>query len=258
MSDLGPDLVLVRHGEGTEWSLSGRHTGRTDLDLTAGGEAQAKAVATSSATPLDLILTSPMRRARRTAELAGLTPYELDDDLKGVGLRGLRGDLTSPGVSTDLARFGPSERPWPGGETDVAVAARAAARAARPARRAGRASSRSRAHGHILRVLAARWLDQDVGVGQLLALDTATVSEAAGSTTSGSSAAGTSPPRDGSVSPAEPRPSSGWGPPVPPPGARRRTVRRRAGPPALVEVAAPVPPGPRGAPGPAAPSAPVG
>src|SRR4029450_3185105 len=72
MSDL-PTIHLVRHGE-TEWSKSGRHTGRTDLPLTPGGEAEARALRSRLADKaINLVLTSPLQRAHRTAELAGFT-----------------------------------------------------------------------------------------------------------------------------------------------------------------------------------------
>ena len=77
------EIVLVRHGE-TEWSRSGRHTGVTDLPLTEEGEAQARTVAPKLAgREFALVLTSPMQRARRTAELAGFGDRaEVDDDLR--------------------------------------------------------------------------------------------------------------------------------------------------------------------------------
>jgi broad specificity phosphatase PhoE len=176
MSDQGPDVVLVRHGE-TEWSLSGRHTGRTDLDLTETGEAQAKAAcALLGDSRFDLVLTSPMRRARRTAELAGLTPYELDEDLKEWDYGDFEG-LTSDQIHERFPGWTVWRGPWPGGET----AEDTAARADRVVRRILHLGPGARvavvAHGHILRVVAARWLQQDVAVGRLLALDTATVSE---------------------------------------------------------------------------------
>jgi broad specificity phosphatase PhoE len=176
MSDQGPDVVLVRHGE-TAWSVSGQHTGRTDLDLTATGEAQAKAAsALLGDGHFDLVMTSPMRRARRTAELAGLTPYELDDDLREWDYGDFEG-LTSDQIHEEVPGWTIWRGPWPGGET----AEDTAARADRVVRRILHLGPGARvavvAHGHILRVLAARWLGQDVSAGRLLALDTATVSE---------------------------------------------------------------------------------
>lgn len=176
MSDQGPDVVLVRHGE-TEWSLSGRHTGRTDLDLTPTGEAQAKAASTLLGDGrFDLVLTSPMRRARRTAELAGLTPYEIDEDLREWDYGDFEG-LTSDQIHETFPGWTIWTGPWPGGETDGDVAARADRVVRRILRLGPGARLAVVAHGHILRVLAARWLQQDVDMGRLLALDTATVSE---------------------------------------------------------------------------------
>jgi broad specificity phosphatase PhoE len=176
MSDQGPDVVLVRHGE-TEWSLSGRHTGRTDLDLTPAGEAQAKAAGTLLGDGhFDLVLTSPMRRARRTAELAGLTPYALDEDLREWDYGDFEG-LTSAEIHERFPGWTIWDGPWPGGETDRDTAARAD-RVVRQILHLGPGARVAVvAHGHILRVLAARWLDQEVSVGRLLALDTATISE---------------------------------------------------------------------------------
>ncbi len=176
MSDQGADVVLVRHGE-TEWSASRRHTGRTDIDLTAEGEEQAKAaVALLGATPFDLVLTSPMRRARHTAELAGLAPYEIDDDLREWDYGDFEG-LTTPQIHSDYPNWDVWRGPWPGGETSAEVATRAD----RVVRRAAREGPGKRvaivAHAHILRVLAARWVELDVTFGRVLALDTATVSK---------------------------------------------------------------------------------
>lgn len=176
MSEQGPDIVLVRHGE-TEWSLSGRHTGRTDIDLTPTGEDQAKAASTLlGAGRFDLILTSPLRRARRTAELAGLTPYEIDEDLKEWDYGDFEG-ITSDEIHETRPGWTIWDGPWPGGETDVDVSVRAD----RVVRRILHLGPERRvavvAHGHILRVLAARWLGEHVRTGRLLALDTATVSE---------------------------------------------------------------------------------
>jgi broad specificity phosphatase PhoE len=176
MSAQGPDVVLVRHGE-TEWSLSGRHTGRTDIDLTPTGEEQAKAASTVLGQgTFDLVLTSPMRRARKTAELAGLTPYELDEDLREWDYGDFEG-ITSDEIHETIPGWTVWDGPWPGGETDADVSARAD----RVVRRILHLGPGVRvavvAHGHILRVLAARWLDEEVRLGRLLALDTATVSE---------------------------------------------------------------------------------
>ena len=84
------ELLLVRHGE-TEWTLSRRHTGHTDLPLTANGEDQARAVAAVLAErTIVLTLTSPRQRAMRTAELAGLRHAQVEPESARVGLRRLR------------------------------------------------------------------------------------------------------------------------------------------------------------------------
>ena len=176
MSAIGPDVVLLRHGE-TEWSLSGQHTGRTDLDLTPRGEAQAKAAGTMVGDAgFDLVLTSPMRRARRTAELAGLTPYEIDEDLREWDYGDFEG-LTSEEIHDRIPNWTIWDGPWPGGETDEDVAARADRVVRKILHLGPGARAAVVAHGHILRVLAARWLQQDVTLGRFLALGTATVSE---------------------------------------------------------------------------------
>src|SRR4051812_35400951 len=118
------EVVLIRHGE-TEWSRSGRHTGTTDLPLTAHGEEQARAVGAALAGQgFALVLTSPRQRARRTAELAGLTGSEVDDDLVEWDYGAYEGRTTAE-ISAELGR------PWtvfadgvPDGETIDDVGAR--------------------------------------------------------------------------------------------------------------------------------------
>ncbi len=175
MSAHGPELVLLRHGE-TEWSRSGRHTGTTDVELTEVGQQQAKAVGTSiGGDPFDLVLVSPMRRARATAELAGLTPYELDDDLREWDYGELEG-LTSSQIQEHHPDWDIWHGPWIGGETEDDVSARADRVVRRVLREGAGSTVAAVAHGHILRVLAARWLGSPGRDGRLLALDTATLS----------------------------------------------------------------------------------
>jgi broad specificity phosphatase PhoE len=181
MSDPGSGrLVLVRHGE-TEWSAAGRHTGRTDVPLTARGEEQARALRPALADlDVSLVLCSPLARARRTAELAGLAP-EVDEDLLEWDYGGYEG-MTTPEVRAAL-----DDPTWtvfddgvvPGdspGETVEEVAARAS----RVLRRAEEALARADvvlvAHGHLLRILAATRLRQDPRFGAHLLLRPATVS----------------------------------------------------------------------------------
>ena len=169
-----PSLWLVRHGE-TEWSASGRHTGRTDIGLDDAGRRQAEALGRLLAGhSFGLVLTSPLQRARETCALAGYGDRaRVDEDLREWDY----GDYE--GVTTDEIR---SARPgwtlWtdgcPHGETAEQVAARADRVIARV--RAAETETVAFAHGHLLRVLAARWVGLDASAGALLALDTATVS----------------------------------------------------------------------------------
>ncbi|NAZ87367.1 histidine phosphatase family protein [Kineococcus indalonis] len=179
-------ILVVRHGQ-TAWSLSGQHTGTTDVPLTAVGEEQARALAPAFAgRRLALVLTSPRTRARRTAELAGLAaaaPVEVDDDLVEWDYGGYEGRTTAE-VSEELGR------PWsvwhdgvvPGatpGETVQQVAVRARAALARAAAADGGDGGDVVlvAHGHFLRVLAACWLGLSPTAGALFALDAGTWGE---------------------------------------------------------------------------------
>jgi probable phosphoglycerate mutase len=168
-------VVLLRHGE-TEWSVAHKHTGRTDIPLTpAGREQAARAAARLAAWRFALVLVSPLRRARDTAELAGLGAHaELDPDL----LEWDYGDCE--GLTTAEIR---EERPgwtvWDpgprGGETVDQVAARADRVIARACAVEGDVAVV--AHAHLLRILGARWVDLDPRFGARLKLDTAAVSE---------------------------------------------------------------------------------
>jgi len=169
-----PELWLVRHGE-TEWSLSGAHTGRTDIPLTAAGRAQAAAIGRFLAGRRFLaVFVSPLERARETCALAGFGAVaRIDPDLREWDYGEYEGRSTPeiqqqrPGWS--LWSDGPS-----GGETVEQVAARAEAAIARAAAADGDVLLFS--HGHLLRILAARWLGLAPSDGRLFALSTATVS----------------------------------------------------------------------------------
>ncbi|CAM5553597.1 histidine phosphatase family protein [Streptomyces abikoensis] len=177
------ELLLVRHGE-TEWSRDGRHTGCTDVGLTARGERQAEALRPLLAgiTPRK-VLVSPLKRALRTAELAGLEDTETDPDLHEWDYGGYEGITTEeihrtrPGWSLwdDGVAPGPPEHP---GETPAQVGARADRVLARvvPLLEAGGGDVVLVAHGHFLRVLTARRLGLPPAAGALFRLDTATVS----------------------------------------------------------------------------------
>ena len=168
-------MWLVRHGQ-TEWSRNGRHTGRTDIDLTEEGEVQAAALAPFvRKQDFDLILCSPRVRAQRTAEMAGLVPYEVTADLQEWDYGDFEG-RTTPDIHQDLPTWSIWDGPWSGGETASEVTGRAD-RLIRRVRSAGAGTVALIGHGHFSRVIAARWVGTDVTAGRWLELDTATWSE---------------------------------------------------------------------------------
>ncbi len=175
----GGRIVLLRHGE-TEWSRSGQHTGRTDLPLTAHGEELAVA-AGRLLTGYDFVLalSSPLERARRTAELAGLEP-QLDDDLLEWDYGGYEG-LTTPQIRERVGyAWTVFEHGVVAGSTAGETVEEVAARASRVVARAGEALARGDValvgHGHSLRVLASVFLRQEPRMGAQLLLDAGSVS----------------------------------------------------------------------------------
>ena len=171
------EVWLVRHGE-TEWSKSGKHTSHTDLDLTADGEEAAYALKDLLTDhSFALVVSSPLKRARRTAELAGFPEPELDEDLREWDYGDYEG-ITTPEIHE---RFQSDWTVWtgetPGGESGDQVAARMD-RAVQRLREATADGSDALVfgHGHGLRALTARWLGLDVSEGRRFVLDTATVS----------------------------------------------------------------------------------
>ncbi len=175
------ELILIRHGE-TEWSRDGRHTGRTDVPLTAAGRAVAAALkAALSARPIVAVFTSPARRAADTARLAGLSGTTTHPDLWEWDYGGYEG-LTSAQITDEhpgwyLWRDGviPGDAAHPG-ETVDQVGDRADKVLARVRPLLGRGDVALVAHGHLLRILTARWLGLDAASGRLFRLDTGTVS----------------------------------------------------------------------------------
>lgn len=167
------EIWLIRHGE-TEWSRSGAHTGRTDIPLTENGRKQAAGIGKYLAgRRFGIVLSSPLRRARETCELAGLAMAEETADLKEWDYGDYEGRTT-----TEIRRERPDWSLWedgvPNGESIDQVGARADCVIERllPLE----ADVALFAHGHILRILAARWLGRPPADGRQLALGTASLS----------------------------------------------------------------------------------
>lgn len=174
MSGALPQVFLVRHGE-TAWTISQQHTGRTDIPLTEQGERQAREVGALLTAPrFDQILSSPLQRARRTAELAmPRSSIETDDDLMEWDYGAYEGRRTA-----DIEVLRPGWRLFrdgcPGGETLDAVGARADRVVARI--RAGGGNVLLFGHREILRILAVRWIGLAAIEGRRLLLATASLS----------------------------------------------------------------------------------
>ncbi|SDS08136.1 probable phosphoglycerate mutase [Paraoerskovia marina] len=191
MSNQYGRAYLLRHGE-TEWSRDGRHTGLTDLPLTERGERQARAAGPMLADrDISHVFVSPLQRARRTAELAGFSDVQVDDNLvewdygvtEGISTLQIREivgydwELWSDGVHIDLPKSAQVVDPPSPGETvdDVARRASAVVRRIEPHLRDGQ-DVLIVAHGHLLRVLTAMWLELAPVDGSRFVLETATVS----------------------------------------------------------------------------------
>jgi len=167
-------IVLLRHGE-TEWSLSGKHTGRTDIPLTDRGRERAAALGPVLAAlrgtqdPPALVLSSPMRRATETAELAGPHP-EIDERLREWDYGDYEG-LTTDEIRTSVPGWTVWTHSCPGGETAEEVGHRADAVLERARTALARGDVVLVGHGHFSRVLAARWLNQPATAGVHYAMD---------------------------------------------------------------------------------------
>jgi broad specificity phosphatase PhoE len=167
------EVVLVRHGE-TEWSRTLKHTGRTDVPLTEAGRRQAGLVGEAlGRREFALVLTSPLARARDTAALAGFAHAEPRDELMEWDYGDYEGRLTA-----EIREQVPDWTIWrygaPGGESPTEVGARTDVVLEEVRRAAGNVLLF--AHGHLLRVLTARWLELPPSDGRLFALDPATIS----------------------------------------------------------------------------------
>ncbi len=171
--DPRPQAWLVRHGE-TEWARLGRHTGRTDVPLTDKGRAQARLLAARlGRRRFALVLSSPLSRALETARLAGYPDVEVEPDLREWHYGAYEG-LTTPQIRESVPGWAVWSHPVIGGETADEVATRADRMIARV--RAAEGNVALFAHGHVLRVFAARWLGLPPSEGRLFALVTATIS----------------------------------------------------------------------------------
>ena len=169
------ELILVRHGE-TEWARDGRHTGRTDVPLTPRGEEKARALAPLLASrDFALVLVSPAQRARRTAEAAGLTDFETDERLWEWDYGAYEGRTTA-----EIRQDRPGWYLWRdgvvGGETVDQVGARVDGVLERVRPYLAEGDVALVAHGHVLRVLTARWLGLPPSDGRLFKLSTGTLS----------------------------------------------------------------------------------
>jgi broad specificity phosphatase PhoE len=168
------EILVLRHGA-TEWSKSGQHTGVTDLPLLPEGEERARSLAPALARRRVVeVWVSPLQRARRTAELAGLTATAVDEDLVELDYGGYEGRTTAE-ISEELGRewsvwrdpIVPGETP---GETLEQVGERVDRVLARARARLDDGDVALVAHGHLLRVLTARWLGLEPAAGSLFAL----------------------------------------------------------------------------------------
>jgi broad specificity phosphatase PhoE len=166
-------LVLIRHGE-TEWSASGRHTSVTDVPLLESGRRGAGRLRERLAgRGFALVLTSPRARARETAALAGLEA-SVDEDLVEFDYGRYEG-RTTPEIREERPGWSVWADGAPGGETAAQVGERADRVISRALDAGGDVAAF--AHGHLLRVLAARWIGLPASYGAHLGLDTGSVSE---------------------------------------------------------------------------------
>jgi probable phosphoglycerate mutase len=177
MATPSPELWLLRHGA-TDWARNGRHTGRTDRPLLPEGEEEARRLAPALAgLAFDAVLTSPLQRARRTCELAGLGEVaQIVDDLREWDYGDYEG-ITTAEIRRSVPGWTVFSHPCPGGESIDQMGQRCQ----RLLRRCeGLTSAHGRlalfAHGHILRALAGTWLGLGPAGGALLSLSTGTIS----------------------------------------------------------------------------------
>ena len=166
-------VLAIRHGE-TEWSLNGRHTGTTDIPLTDNGRRLARLLRSPlSGRAFALVLVSPLQRARETCELAGVAASAvIDSDLMEWDYGTYEG-LTPEQIHKQSPGWLIFRDGCPGGETPEQVGARTDRVIARA--RAAHGDVALFAHGHVLRVLVARWLGLPADAGEHFLLDTGTL-----------------------------------------------------------------------------------
>lgn len=173
MSEAQPRVFLIRHGE-TAWSLSGQHTSTTDVPLTENGRRVAQRLAPVLARErFARVLSSPRQRSVETARLAGLGEHVIVDPDLAEWRYGAYEGLTTPEIREKVPGWTVFTHPCPGGESGEEVAARAD-RVIAKARTAG-GDVALFSHGHMGRVLAARWLGLSAAEGRLFLLGTATL-----------------------------------------------------------------------------------
>jgi probable phosphoglycerate mutase len=167
------EVFLIRHGE-TEWSLSGQHTGSTDIPLTDHGEAAARLLAPVLADrDFALVLCSPLQRARRTCELAGLGDQaSIDPDLAEWNYGSYEG-LTPAAIHGQHPGWLVFRDGCPNGESPAEVGERVDRVIRRVRQNGGRVALF--AHGHLFRVFVARWIELSPSHGAHFLLDTSTL-----------------------------------------------------------------------------------
>jgi probable phosphoglycerate mutase len=167
------EVFLIRHGE-TEWSLSGQHTGSTDIPLTDHGEAAARLLAPVLADrDFSLVLCSPLQRARRTCELAGLGGQAtIDPDLAEWNYGSYEG-LTPAAIREQHPGWLMFRDGCPAGESPAEMGERVDRVISRVRQNGGRVALF--AHGHVFRVFVARWIELSPSHGAHFLLDTSTL-----------------------------------------------------------------------------------
>lgn len=173
MSSSGRYLVLLRHGQ-TEWTISGRHTGRSDIELTEAGREEARAAGRRlEGMKFDRVVTSPMHRAVETCRLAGFGDGATTDDALMEWDYGEYEGITTAEIQETVPDWSLFVQGCPGGESAADVGARVDPLV--DSAREGEGNWLFAAHGHVLRVVGARWVGLPPEDGVMLNLGTAAV-----------------------------------------------------------------------------------